>query len=193
MRRFVASVAVATAVLVGGLLGAVPANALSYNFAFFDTATSGAVVTGSGVFDLTGAGPNYLITGIEAGGLYNGNAITSLIAVNGYLSNDNILQTAGPQLLSFSGFSFLVAALTPSQYNIYYNGGGSYGIGAASYADAFDPNINNIPVTFSASIINTAIATPLPAALPLFATGLGAMGLLGWRRKRKTAAAIAAA
>jgi hypothetical protein len=36
-------------------------------------------------------------------------------------------------------------------------------------------------------------ATPLPAALPLFATGLGAMGLLGWRRKRKKAAAIAAA
>jgi|SRR5215472_100294 len=31
----------------------------------------------------------------------------------------------------------------------------------------------------------TAAATPLPAALPLFASGLGAMGLLGWRRKRK--------
>jgi hypothetical protein len=30
---------------------------------------------------------------------------------------------------------------------------------------------------------------PLPAALPLFATGLGALGLLGWRRKRKAAAA----
>jgi hypothetical protein len=29
---------------------------------------------------------------------------------------------------------------------------------------------------------------PLPAALPLFATGLGALGLLGWRRKRKNAA-----
>ena len=28
-------------------------------------------------------------------------------------------------------------------------------------------------------------ATPLPAALPMFATGLGALGLLGWRRKRK--------
>jgi hypothetical protein len=35
--------------------------------------------------------------------------------------------------------------------------------------------------------------TPLPAALPLFATGLGALGLLGWRRKRKNTAAIAAA
>jgi hypothetical protein len=30
-----------------------------------------------------------------------------------------------------------------------------------------------------------AAETPLPAALPLFATGLGALGLLGWRRKRK--------
>jgi hypothetical protein len=27
--------------------------------------------------------------------------------------------------------------------------------------------------------------TPLPATLPLFASGLGALGLLGWRRKRK--------
>jgi hypothetical protein len=36
-------------------------------------------------------------------------------------------------------------------------------------------------------------ATPLPAALPLYFTGLGVMGLLGWRRKRKGSAAIAAA
>jgi hypothetical protein len=33
--------------------------------------------------------------------------------------------------------------------------------------------------------------TPLPAALPLFATGLGTFGLLGWRRKRKAAALAA--
>ena len=37
-----------------------------------------------------------------------------------------------------------------------------------------------------------AASTPVPAALPLFATGLGALGLLGWRRKRKNAAAVAA-
>jgi len=37
------------------------------------------------------------------------------------------------------------------------------------------PNVANGPVS----------ATPLPAALPLFATGLGALGLLGWRRKKK--------
>jgi hypothetical protein len=34
--------------------------------------------------------------------------------------------------------------------------------------------------------------TPLPAALPLFATGLGSIGLLGWRRNRKSAALAAA-
>ena len=33
-------------------------------------------------------------------------------------------------------------------------------------------------------------AVPLPAALPLFATGLGALGLLGWRRKRKAKLAV---
>jgi hypothetical protein len=37
--------------------------------------------------------------------------------------------------------------------------------------------------TISPSI--TPSAVPLPAALPLFVTGLGALGLIGWRRKRK--------
>jgi hypothetical protein len=32
--------------------------------------------------------------------------------------------------------------------------------------------------------------TPLPAALPLFATGLGALGLMRWRRNRKGLAAV---
>jgi hypothetical protein len=31
------------------------------------------------------------------------------------------------------------------------------------------------------------VATPLPGALPLFASGLVGLGLLGWRRKKKAA------
>ena len=38
-----------------------------------------------------------------------------------------------------------------------------------------------------ASLIKPKV-TPLPAALPLFATGLGGLGLLGWRRKRRAQA-----
>jgi len=42
--------------------------------------------------------------------------------------------------------------------------------------------------TFNAAFSLDGVASPLPGALPLFATGLGALGLLGWRRKRKSAA-----
>jgi hypothetical protein len=38
------------------------------------------------------------------------------------------------------------------------------------------------------ALTSPPVATPLPAALPLFAGGLGALGLLGWRRKRKAVA-----
>jgi hypothetical protein len=41
------------------------------------------------------------------------------------------------------------------------------------------------PPKFNFSFSLTGDVTPLPATLPLFATGIGALGLLGWRRKRK--------
>jgi hypothetical protein len=43
----------------------------------------------------------------------------------------------------------------------------------------------NNPVT--GNIYNGVLYVPVPATLPLFATGLGVLGLLGWRRKRKAA------
>ena len=47
-----------------------------------------------------------------------------------------------------------------------------------TYLSPASPIIDNVEVS----------GTPLPAALPLFASGLGALGLLGWRRKRKATA-----
>ena len=41
--------------------------------------------------------------------------------------------------------------------------------------------------TFNFTFSLTGDVVPLPATLPLFATGLGALGLLGWRRKRNIA------
>jgi hypothetical protein len=51
----------------------------------------------------------------------------------------------------------------------------------------FDSSVGSVSVTPVVS------ATPVPAALPLFATGLGALGLFGWRRKRKNASALGVA
>lgn len=42
--------------------------------------------------------------------------------------------------------------------------------------------------SWSGSTTLTASATPVPPALPLFASAMAGMGVLEWRRKRKTAA-----
>ena len=47
------------------------------------------------------------------------------------------------------------------------------------------------PQCFTDGTPTSIATTPLPAALPLFASGLGALGLLGWRRKKKAAALAA--
>ena len=65
---------------------------------------------------------------------------------------------------------------------------GSWGDGLADIGIIFSLTSDqpNSGFAFDYAIGTT---TPLPAALPLFATGLGALGLLGWRRKRKALAA----
>jgi hypothetical protein len=53
---------------------------------------------------------------------------------------------------------------------------------------SFPTTAGALVLTSSAGNATWASTVPLPTALPLFATGLGALGLLGWRRKRKAAA-----
>jgi len=61
----------------------------------------------------------------------------------------------------------------------------------SSYTLAFTyDGIGVFPNGFFADASNGTLSTvPLPAALPLFATGLVGLGLLGWRRKKKAIAA----
>lgn len=49
----------------------------------------------------------------------------------------------------------------------------------------FTPSAGNVAYTLDN--IDVTSAVPLPAALPLFATGLGALGFGAWRRKRSRA------
>jgi hypothetical protein len=48
--------------------------------------------------------------------------------------------------------------------------------------------ISGIFLTAPPPVDNIPAAIPIPAALPLLAAGFGAMGFMGWRRKRKSAA-----
>ncbi len=65
------------------------------------------------------------------------------------------------------------------------------------YAQTSEGNYDNFTTpgvsTGSVTVTPAVSSTPLPAALPLFACGLGVMGFLAKRRKRKNTAALAAA
>jgi hypothetical protein len=121
--------------------------------------------------------------------LYNngaGNTPGSLKQVIGTVL-DSALSTTSFGVVSFNSLSTTLAADTR-----YWIGRsiavGDSGTGVAgeffSNADGTGPNIFQ-PYQMEVSGDTITTATPLPAALPLFATGLGGLGLLGWRRKRK--------
>jgi hypothetical protein len=83
---------------------------------------------------------------------------------------DLLLSTMTYTTPYLTGDSFIFSATAPGIYRFRVDGGGR---GGAAYYD----------------IRITTLVTPLPAALPVFATGLGlGMGMLGWRRKRTRAA-----
>jgi hypothetical protein len=89
-----------------------------------------------------------------------------------------------------------VSTGVPETY--FYNGSGPFGatlfvtlVDLSDFSVAPGASINSIDVTGSPELDLIRIAgvaaapVPLPAALPLFATGLGAIGLLGWWRRRQ--------
>jgi PEP-CTERM motif-containing protein len=70
--------------------------------------------------------------------------------------------------------------------------GWAYGTGSSVWysQDSYGNTLTaNGTATITAQTDPTLGETPVPAALPLFASGLGALGLFGWRRKRRAQAA----
>ena len=123
-------------------------------------------------------------------------------------------------LLSGGGPNLMVATTVPAFQGFPINMGtsGTYTspvfdlTQSLIYNPAFitaEGNIQNAEAAFIAAIVNGLsylnihtslnpggeirgqLAAPLPAALPLFATGLGVLGLLGWRGKKKATALAA--
>jgi hypothetical protein len=116
---------------------------------------------------------------VTAGGFY----FDEVFSFAGYDYTDEVLQLIAPQPVSSSSdHAFLMFSEDPSMW---LADGGASIVGSFGFSpDCF--------CSFAAQGIFTP-TTPLPAALPLFATGLGVIGLLARRRKRKGIAAQAAA
>jgi hypothetical protein len=117
-------------------------------------------------------------------------------------ANLTVLNTSNGQSLTFDPSFFLLGDATNGNgYQNAENLGFSF-VGILAPSFGFDPtavdeyivtlslaDVTGAPLASVTENINAA-ATPLPASLPLLATGLGGLGLLGWRKKRKAARAV---
>jgi hypothetical protein len=152
-------------------LAAVPANAATYNWSF----DCGEVIcSGSGSLETNVAIGPALVTSFS--GFFGGSAITSLLAVNGFAGNDNIVFSLTSPELSTFGISVTTASFP---LNLYHH--------ASLPSDVWlIDNGDNTQTSGLGTFSVSPSAVPIPAALPLFAAGLSAMGFMGWRRKRRT-------
>jgi hypothetical protein len=203
-KRFQKSWLVGICSAVYGLLGAtVAANASTY-IVTIEQVGSDVVATGSGQLDLTsltlfftGAGPgagivpntaqiSFATTGstIDAyDGLFSGPASfgTGTLTLADTTSGEPVFFLRVLQSLAVPTGYISDAALGTST-STYSNATlTSLGVTPGIYVWTWGPAANQ---SFTLDIINPI---PIPAALPLFATGLGVLGLLGWRRKRNAA------
>ena len=140
------------------------------------------------IFLNSGPGNNNTLIEHGAGGSLNTATFTFDGSILGVMSASN-----GSQEVASSSFLGTVGTLYPA---LAFSARGLEG-------DPLDGLVNNDWYSFLDDTISlglrvtepgdwlrvvTVTAVPLPAALPLFAGGLGLMGLMGWRRKRKATA-----
>jgi hypothetical protein len=139
----------------------------------YDWTLSGATFNGSGTITLgteetTNNGGGYLATGMT--GEIN---LVGVMSPTNYYGSDNYVFPSATTVVDNFGLGVLLAngdmvAIDPGgPYNVQYS------VTSSTYQN--EDFTLSLPVT----------TTPLPAALPLFAGGLGALGLFGWRSKRR--------
>jgi hypothetical protein len=194
---------IAAAVLGVFLIGGAPKIAHAMFIADIEQVGSNVVVTGNGSLDLSGltsVAPKAAIASVEGStaNLIIGQATTVPVDVYSGVSGPTSFGSGLASVLASSGTGPTTAIWgasglldVPSGYVT-----GTTFSDSSTYDNATLASLGLMPGTYTYSwstpddsfVVNIG-TTPLPAALPLFAGGLGALGLLGWRRKRKAVVA----
>jgi len=121
------------------------------------------------------------------GGLFGTNGTTPPGNPPGGIgSMDNYISTTTTSLQLGNTLQFVLTGT----YTLGPNGGGVDTFAADVCTNGVGSGFQGCPAGSTGWIDATLNVdpVPLPGALPLFATGLGALGLLGWRRKRNAKA-----
>src|SRR5258705_4775997 len=163
IRQFFAGVAFAGALAGAAGVGPLPAEATTFNWSY-----SGAGVSGSGQFDGNlVVGTTYQLIGIS-GSILDGLTPYTITGLSTYAGADNQLFFPAPNVVSFGGISF--STFTGADWNIFTDGAGiHYGLLDSLTNEVGYPDINLRNIDFNVAVA----ATPLPAALLLFGSGLG--------------------
>jgi hypothetical protein len=185
-------ITIVVALLLGALANLanlVPASAATYEWSYVDTTgtdnasgilTTGVPAVGDSTQNPVGLTGGFLIDPLTFSGVYNGIAITLLSPGTCCAdpANDNIIYPTSPQFLDIAGLAF--ADANGDQFNLFF--------------DSMFANLYQILTTdglfvsegdFTIRLVNS----PLPATIPLFAGGLGLLGVLALRKRRPKASA----
>jgi len=153
-------------------MAACPVEADTFHFSFTNSTNGGGTVTGTIILNATDTAATSLTVDTDTLGFGIGQYVgspfpNSFTVVSGQITVANFLDF---------GSDNKSPAITCCSLVL----NSEFGAGLSN--DSLGVNSGGGDLTFTPVV-------PLPGALPLFATGLGALGLLGWRRKRKIRAA----
>ena len=216
--KLMAGATLATAVVVGTALGPFAPAAHAATYAFDVTTTSNTVLDLIVTVSTPDALGGYDITGVTGtvGGISvsnftgtwgtNGDQVSSGLYLNPHQGANPVYNDGnGPNVFTVQNppgsggwnaeiDNLFFPNLDP---NLDYIGGIALLLsdGASYYLSANCSPPTSCPGSYYDALgrpvitFNDTGTTPLPATLPLLASGLGALGLLGWRKKRKAQAA----
>jgi hypothetical protein len=195
--RIASALLLACSVGVFGYTGAAKASVYNFSYEF----STGDILSGQFDGTISGGDPNLLEVSSVISASFNGTLGPALPFVDS--TTNYFLSSGSPAVVSFDGGVMdIVASTSPCCGDgfVFLDSSLGGGMIAINTGLSFGGFGYNPPVTPDTEIfdaanwsLTAASETPLPASFPLLATGLGAMGMLGWRRKRKAAALALAA